>query len=199
MRSTGEIGLFRLVSETGVAAGVRRIEAITGEAAYEKARADEEAIRRASELLKTSPDKMIERVEVLTADLKTMRAELDKARKKMAEGKSQLQAEKHDDLGVSILIPEPCETIDEAKAIADSAKKSQNPTLAYVTTTSGEAVVASSAPTLFDAGKILKEIAASQGGRGGGRPDFAQGKVPPMGADERKRLFIETVKRVKAA
>lgn len=199
VRSTGEIGLFRLVSETGVAAGVRRIEAITGEAAYEKARADEEAIKKVSELLKTSPDKMLERVEALTADLKTLRAELDKARKKMAEGSSQLRAEKNDELGVELLIPDPCDSIDEAKAIADTAKKSSSPTLAYVTTTAGEAVVSSSAPALFDAGKILKEIAASQGGRGGGRPDFAQGKVPPMGADERKRLFIEMVKRVKAA
>lgn len=199
VRSTGEIGLFRLVSETGVAAGVRRIEAITGEAAYEKARADEDAVRKASELLKTSPDKMIERVEALTADLKSLRTELDKTRKKMAEGSSQLQAEKIDDLDVHILIPEPCDTIDEAKAIADNAKKSTSPTLAYVTTQAGEAVVTSSVPALYDAGKILKEIAAAHGGRGGGRPDFAQGKVPPMDAAERKRLFIETLKRVKAA
>jgi alanyl-tRNA synthetase len=199
VRSTGEIGLFRLVSETGVAAGVRRIEAITGEAAYEKARADESAVRKAAELLKTSPDKMIERVEMLTAELKALRAELDKTRKRMAEGSSQLQAEKHEELGVSILIPEPCDSIEEAKAIADTAKKSPSPTLAYVTTTAGEAVISSSAPALFDAGKILKEIAASRGGRGGGRPDFAQGRVPPMDADERRQLFIETVKRVKAA
>lgn len=199
VRSTGEIGLFRLVSETGVAAGVRRIEAITGEAAYEKARADEEAVKKASELLKTSPDKMIERVEALAADLKALRTELDKTRKKMAEGSSQLRAEKHEELGVHILIPEPFDSIDEAKAVADNIKKSPTPTLAYITTVAGEAVVTSSAPTLFDAGKILKEIAAAHGGRGGGRPDFAQGKVPAMEAGERKRLFIETLKRVKAA
>jgi alanyl-tRNA synthetase len=199
VRSTGEIGLFRLVSETGVAAGVRRIEAITGEAAYEKARTDEDAVKRAAELLKTSPDRMIERVEALAADLKTLRAELDKTRKKMAEGNRQLQAEKLDELGVHILIPDPFDSIDEAKAVADNAKKSATPTLAYITTVAGEAVVTSSAPTLYDAGKILKEIAAAHGGRGGGRSDFAQGKVPPMDAVERKRLFIETLKRVKAA
>lgn len=198
VRSTGEIGLFRLTSETGVAAGVRRIEAITGEAAYDKARADEAAVRKASELLKTSPDRMIERVEAMAADIKALRAELEKTRKRMAEGSSRLQAEKLEDLGVQILIPEPCDTIDEAKAIADTVKKSSSPTLAYVTTRAGEAVVSSSAPTMYDAGKILKEIAAAHGGRGGGRPDFAQGKVPHMEAGERKRLLIETLKRVKA-
>ncbi len=199
VRSTGEIGLFRLVSETGVAAGVRRIEAITGESAYEKARADEASVVRASELLKTSPDKMIERVEAMTAEVKSLRAELEKTRKKMAEGSSQLRAEKVDELGVQILIPEPCDTIDEAKAIADTAKKWPDPTLAYITTHSGEAVVSSGAPKMYDAGKILKEIAASHGGRGGGRADFAQGKVPAMEASERRRLFIETLKRVRVS
>lgn len=199
VRTTGEIGLFRLISETGVAAGVRRIEAITGEAAYQKARADEEMVKKTAELLKTSPDKLVERVEALTADLKSLRSELEKTRKRMAEGSSQLQAENLDELGIQILIPEPCDTIDEAKAIADTAKKSSSPTLAYITTQAGEAVVSSSVPALFDAGKILKEIAAAHGGRGGGRADFAQGKVPHMDAVERKRLFIETLKRVKAA
>lgn len=198
VRSTGEIGQFRFISETGVAAGVRRIEAITGEAAYERARADEEVVKRASELLKTSPDKMIERVEALAADLKSLRSELEKMRKKMAEGSSQPQAEKLDDLDVHILIPEPFDTIDEAKAVADNAKKSATPTLAFITTRTGEAVVTSSAPAMYDAGKILREIAAAHGGRGGGRPDFAQGKVPQMDAVERKRLFVETLKRLKA-
>lgn len=189
VRSTGEIGLFRLVSETGVAAGVRRIEAITGEAAYEKARADEDALRKAAELLKTSPDKMIERVEALTADLKTLRAELDKARKKMAEGSNELTPEKLEGFDVRIVVPRPYESADEAKAVADAIKKWNEPTLGYVTTAAGATFVSSSAPNLIDAGKFFKDIASSRNGRGGGRPDFAQGNMPLLTKDELKALL----------
>jgi alanyl-tRNA synthetase len=189
VRTTGEIGLFRLVSETGVAAGVRRIEAITGEAAYEKARADEEVIKRASEFLKTSPDKMLERVEALTADLKTLRAELDKARKKMAEGSDQLKPERLEGFGIQFVKPEPYESSEEAKTVADAIKKWQEPTLGYVSTAAGATFVSSSSPSLLDAGQFFKSIAASRHGRGGGRPDFAQGNMPLLTKEELKALL----------
>jgi alanyl-tRNA synthetase len=191
VKSTGEIGLFRIASETGVAAGVRRIEATTGEASYEKARADELAVRRTADMLKTSPDKVVERVEAILADVKSLRSELEKARKKMAAGSNQLQAEKLDGFGVQVLMPEPYESIDEAKAVADSVKKWPDPTVAYITTQAGATLVSSSAPGLLDAGKFLKDIAAKRGGRGGGRADFAQGSMPPLSKDELKQLLAD--------
>jgi alanyl-tRNA synthetase len=189
VRTTGEIGLFRIISETGVAAGVRRIEAITGESAYEKARMDEETLRRAAELLKTAPEKMVERVEAMLADLKSLKSELDKARKKLVEGNHQLQAEKLDGFDIHLLMPEPYESLDEAKAVADAAKKRPEPTVAYITTLAGATLISSSAPKVLDAGQFLKSVAAARQGRGGGRADFAQGSIPPLSKAEVSQLL----------
>ncbi|HWO56590.1 MAG TPA: alanine--tRNA ligase [bacterium] len=189
VRSTGEIGLFRIASETGVAAGVRRIEAITGEAAYAKARADDDALKRAAELLKTSPDKLIERVEALLAEFKSLKSDLDKARKRLVEGNHQLQAEKLDGFDIHLLMPEPYDSLDEAKAVADAAKKRPEPTVAYITTSAGATLISSSAPKVLDAGQFLKSVAAARQGRGGGRADFAQGSIPPLSKAEVSQLL----------
>jgi alanyl-tRNA synthetase len=200
VRTTGEIGLFRIVSENGVAAGVRRIEAITGEAAYEKARADEEAVKRASELLKTSPDKMIERVEAMMADLKLLRSELEKTRKKLASGATNaLPIEKLDDIGVEIVFVHLSDgSVDDAKAIADQMKTRADATVAFVSTEVNGTLIISASPSAtkkgLDAGKLLQSLASELGGRGGGRADFAQGKVSETSVERTKPLFLEKVR-----
>lgn len=185
VRSTGEIGQFRITTETGVAAGVRRIEAITGEAAYEKARDDERAIRRLAELLKTSPDKVVERVESTVEESRSLRNELAQSRKKLAADAGQaVQYEAMADLNLRFLFHRLSDgSAEEAAALADHAKAQSEAVVAVVAAPSGNLVVTASAAAVTrgaHAGKLLGVVAGRMGGRGGGRPDFAQGKVPSL-------------------
>jgi alanyl-tRNA synthetase len=180
--TTGEIGQLRITSETGVAAGVRRIEAITGEAAYEKARTDEEAVRRIAELLRTSPDKVVDRVESAFAENRTLRNELAQTRKKLAAGATEsVQTENIDDIGIKILFQRLSDgTPDDATALADHAKEQSEAMVAVVASSEGNLVVSASKPAAkrgVHAGRLLGKIAGHLGGRGGGRPDFAKGKA----------------------
>ncbi len=80
-RNTGQIALFKIVSESGVAAGVRRIEAVTGPKAYELVRAEEQRLSRLADLLKAPADAIEKRVATLRDDLRAMQKQLDEARK----------------------------------------------------------------------------------------------------------------------
>jgi alanyl-tRNA synthetase len=198
--STGEIGLFRITSETGVAAGVRRIEAITGETAYEKARADEAAVQRAAELLRTSSDKVVDRVESAVAEIRNLRSELSQTRKKLAAGANQtVQAEELDSLGVKFLFQHLTDgSPDDAAALADHAKEQSDAMIALVASSSGNlAAGASKAATKrgVHAGKLLGKVAEQLGGRGGGRPDFAKGKAQTLDAwDKAKDVFVNELR-----
>src|SRR5690606_24515715 len=80
VRHTGEIGLFRIVSESGVASGVRRIEAVTGSASYRRVLEQEARLRDAAALLKTSPDNLLRRIEQLLESNRELERQLEKAR-----------------------------------------------------------------------------------------------------------------------
>ena len=89
VRNTSEIGIFKIVAETGVAAGVRRIEAVTGPGAYEMLRGEERALRRIAELLKTPVDGLEKRVAGLIEERRALERRLDEA---MRGGGDQLQS-----------------------------------------------------------------------------------------------------------
>ena len=83
LKNTAQVGSFKIVSENGIAAGVRRIEALTGEGALAHYQAQEEEIRTLSALAKTSPDKLVARVEQILAEQKELAKELEKLKAKM--------------------------------------------------------------------------------------------------------------------
>jgi len=194
--TTGEIGQLRITSETGVAAGVRRIEAITGEAAYEKARADEASVRQIAELLHTSTDKVVDRVETAFSENRDLRNELAQARKKLAAGATEsVQTESIDDIGIKILFQRLSDgTPEDATALADHAKGQTDDVVAVVASSEGNLVVSASktaAKRGVHAGKLLGKIAEHLGGRGGGRPDFAKGKAGSLDAwDSAKDVLV---------
>ncbi|GAB4324049.1 MAG: alanine--tRNA ligase [Candidatus Zixiibacteriota bacterium] len=200
VKSTGEIGQFRITSETGVAAGVRRIEAVTGEAAYEKARNDTATISRVSDLLRTSPEKIVDRVESVIEEMRTLRNELNQTRKKLAQGAtSTITPQSLDNLGVKYIYHLMDDgSADDAVAIADHTKGQSDPVVAVVAVSSGNLVIAASKAATklgVNAGKLMGVVAGHLDGRGGGRPDFAKGKAGSLDNwDSGKDVFLNELR-----
>jgi alanyl-tRNA synthetase len=180
-RATGDIGLFKIVSESGIAAGVRRLEALTGLGALEHMRRQEELLQRVAGLLKTSPKDLPERVEKLLEERRLLERELEKARaEKRGAASSDLSEGARLVNGVSLVSArldgaearDLRSLVDELKARLGSgivllaAEKAGSVTLALGVTRD--------LCERFPAGDLVREVAAVVGGRGGGRPDFAQ-------------------------
>jgi alanyl-tRNA synthetase len=179
---TGDLGLFKILSESGVAAGVRRIEAVTGEGALGWAQATERSIGETAALLRAAPSQVKERVEKLQAQLKEKDREIEELKRKLISGSgADVTANAKEQAGVKVLgaVVE----IGDAKALremADQLKDKLSPAVILLGTQSkdGRALLACSvskdATDRFKAGDIVKDAAAIVGGGGGGRPDFAQ-------------------------
>jgi alanyl-tRNA synthetase len=180
-RATGDVGLLKIVSESGIAAGVRRLEALTGLGALEHMRRQEELLQRVAGLLKTSPKDLVERVEKLLEERRLLERELERARaEKRGAATSDLSQGAREVNGVSLVTArldgaearDLRSLVDELKTRLGSgivllaAEKEGSVTLALGVTgdLSGR----------FPAGDLVREVAAVVGGRGGGRPDFAQ-------------------------
>ena len=194
VRATGEIGSFRVTSETGVAAGVRRIEAVVGHAADARSREERHALRAASDVLKTDPGNLVERVAGLVDEMKQLRKALDKARK--SGGGQDIDAWLAEAVKVDG-VPVVARTVDvDARptlaALVDRLRdKAPGAVIALGAKLDGAAVViAATGPNLkgdarFHAGQLVKAITGQLDGRGGGRPDFAQGGGKDVEALER--------------
>lgn len=184
-RRTGEIGLFRIVSESGVAAGVRRIECLTGSGALDSLKRLEADVRELSDLLKVAPGEVVARTRRLSEQLKEKERELAEVKLKMASASSgdaqareikgvQVHAQRTDGLDVNGM-----------RALADQLRdKLRSGVVALGAANDGKVsllvVVTKDLVGRLKAGELIKEMAAEVGGTGGGRPEMAQagGKNP---------------------
>lgn len=182
LKNTAQIGSFKIVSENGIAAGVRRIEALTGEGALAHYQAQEEEIRTLAQITKTSPDKLVARVEQLLAEQKELAKELEKLKAKMAGGAADEMLNKKVDInGVAVLAAEVKDMDGNAmRTLGDQLK---NKLGSGIIVLAGEAggkvslVVMATDDVVkkgAHAGNIIKAAAAVCGGGGGGRPNMAQ-------------------------
>ncbi|MGB1907176.1 MAG: DHHA1 domain-containing protein, partial [Spongiibacter sp.] len=179
---TGDIGLIRIVSESGVAAGVRRIEAVTGAAALAEANADRARLQAACAALKTGSDNFDSKLAQLLASHREQQKELERLKAKLATaGSRDLAAEAEEINGIRLLAVK----IDGAdpKTLRDSVDQLKNKlgsAVVLLATADGDkvALVAGVTKDLVGrvkAGDVMKVAAAAVGGKGGGRPDMAQG------------------------
>jgi alanyl-tRNA synthetase len=188
--ATGDIGFFVIVSESGVAAGTRRIEALTGAGAVQWAQNLRAGHERIIEALKVNPEQAVESIERLQTEGKRLARELTQARTKLAmgggaEGSGQAEAA-IDVAGVKLARRKVADLDKDAlRGLADSLKaqiKSGIVVLASTNDGKVQIVVAVTADLIgrIKAGQIVKELAPIVGGSGGGRPDFAEagGKQP---------------------
>ncbi|MBM4297442.1 MAG: alanine--tRNA ligase, partial [Deltaproteobacteria bacterium] len=184
---SGEIGLFKLHSEGGVAAGVRRVEAFTGEGALELIRAYEARLTEIGNLVRGSADDAIDKVKRLLDRQKELEREIEKLRGQLEKDQiPELLAKKQSINGANVLIAA-LEGTDakQLRDISDQLKDKLGAGVVVLAAASGDTVslvssVSKELTKKFHAGNIIKELARIVGGGGGGRPDFAQagGKDP---------------------
>jgi alanyl-tRNA synthetase len=179
---TGDIGLFRILSEAGVAANVRRIEALTGQAALAHDQRQEEILRQMASILKSTPETAADRLGRLIREQREMEKEVAALKAKLLTGKSEelLSGIREVD-GIRVMSREleassPKELRDFADRVKDKLKSgiillgARNEGKAMLT-----CVVTKDLTGRFKAGEIIAQLAEIVGGRGGGRPDMAQG------------------------
>jgi alanyl-tRNA synthetase len=185
VRHTSEIGSFRIVTETGVASGVRRIEAVTGTVAYKRAVAQDEALRGIAARLKTTPENLARRVDQLVDEVRDLQKQLEKARQSgSGDVVSQLVQNAQNVDGVKVIAAEVhVASNDELRTLGDRIRAAMGSAAAVLIARLGDRVALFSlvSDDLISRGvradAIVKEIAALTGGTGGGRPHMAQGGV----------------------
>jgi len=185
--ASGEIGLFKLQSEGGVAAGVRRIEALTGQGALDLIHNYEQRLREIGNLVRGSADDAVDKVQKLLERQRELEKEIAKLRGQFEKDRiPDLMAKRTQLDGASVLISE-VDSVDakQLRDIADQLKEKIGSGVVVLASAGADNVslVASVSKELtkrYHAGNIIKELAAIVGGGGGGRPDFAQagGKEP---------------------
>jgi len=184
VRATGEIGLFKIVAEGAVSAGVRRVEAVTGEAALAYIGETEKALARAAAALKVPPAEVPARIEAVIEERRRLERELSDLRRKLATGDAGAAPTYEEVGGVRFagrVVEVPAR---ELKGLADEIRKRLGSgVVALVSPMDGKAsIVVSVSPDLtgrFSAVALAQAASAAVGGRGGGgRPDMAQGGGP---------------------
>jgi alanyl-tRNA synthetase len=177
---TGDIGLFKIVSESGVAAGVRRIEAVTGQGALEYVQHIEVTVSKAAQALKASPDEIGTRIAAMQDQVKALEKELAQAKGKLASNQGdELVSSAVDVKGVKVL----CAKLDGADTKAlretmDKLKDKLKSAAIVLAAVDGDKVhiaagVTSDVMGRIKAGDLVNFVAAQVGGKGGGKPDMA--------------------------
>ena len=181
VKRTGDIGLFKIITESGIASGVRRIEASTGQQALDHIHRREKQFADISSLLKVAPDEATTRLSQMLDNIKRLEKEVVRVKSKMASGQGEdIVAKAKTVNGVTMLatvLPDSDvallrQTVDQLKAKLKSA-------VILLASVSGEKVILIAGVTndltnKFKAGELVNYVANQVGGKGGGRPDLAQ-------------------------
>jgi alanyl-tRNA synthetase len=183
---TGDIGLFKITEETGIAQGVRRLEAVTGEGALGYVQRLEDELSQAAGRMRATPFQVAQAVERLQQGLKERDKKIEELQRKLASGGGKdLLAEAREIDGVKVLVSRT--DVADPKALREVADQLRDKLKSGVVVLGGVgdegkvalvAAVTSDLVKRYNAGKIIAQVAAAIGGRGGGKPDLAQGGGP---------------------
>jgi alanyl-tRNA synthetase len=187
---TGDIGPFKITSESSVAAGIRRIEALTGTGALEYFQDQERTLKETAALLKTAPHALAERIHKLLEQQKELEKEIERVK---AQAMSRQFGPSGQDIreidGIKVLSQQV--NVDSPKDLRVMLDNLKDQIKSGVVVLGGEAAdgkamlicgVTKDLTHRFSAGEIIKTLSAKVGGTGGGRPDMAQGGGPNSGA-----------------
>ena len=180
VRRTGDIGLFKITYEGSISAGVRRIEAITGELALEKFQEATAQLARMGELLRTSESGVLEQTEKLLENQKILERQLDQLKTRLAH--QQMETLKGRKVNGATVVAEKLEGLDskQLRSLADSLRNKWGSTVIVIASVNDSTVsivsaVSKDLTAKVQAGKLVGEVAKAIGGKGGGRPDMAEG------------------------
>lgn len=177
---TGDIGLFKIVSESGISSGVRRIEAVTGKGALALIEKEEQTLRQICEIVKSNADDVLDKVQQLANNTKSLEKQLEQLKSKMASSAgSDLASQAEEIAGVNVLV-----AVVEGfnpKTLRDTADQLKNKlgssVVVLITAAEGKvSIVAGVSKDLtgkVKAGDLANMVAVQVGGKGGGRPDMA--------------------------
>lgn len=203
VENTRNISAFKIVSESGVAAGVRRIEALTGMGLIAYYNQVEKQLGEIAKVLKAAPSEAARKVMAMQEEIKTLSKENDKLKAKMAKAAAgDITSEATEISGIRVLIKQLADVdMNAMRDLGDEAKQKLGEAVVVFATEAGgkvnlmatatEGAIAKGA----HAGNLIKEIAALVGGGGGGRPNMAQaGGKNPSGIPEALEKAVEVVK-----
>jgi alanyl-tRNA synthetase len=182
VRATGEIGFFTITYEGGIGAGIRRIEALTGPGAFQRFKRDARVLSDLRQLLKAQPDEEMEKLQRLTAQQRDLERQFESLQMRFATAQSQDYFSQVQTVNGMKVLALRLENFDRKalRAFVDTAKERLGSGVVVVGSAEDGKVnlVAGVTPDLtarISAGTIVGEVAALTGGKGGGRPDMAQG------------------------
>jgi alanyl-tRNA synthetase len=185
VRTTGQIALFRIVSETGVAAGVRRVEAVTGRGAFETVRREETALRDAAALLRTREENLLPRIRQLLEQQRELQRQLERARATAAADPVAALLAGAVDVDGARVIAASVDVADaaELRELGDRLRERLGSGVAVLAATLGDraSLLAVATDDLVTRGVradlVARDVAAHAGGRGGGKPHMAQAGI----------------------
>ena len=184
VRTTGQIGLFRITSESGVAAGVRRIEAVTGREAFQRVRRDEATLREAAGILRTKEENLLPRIRQVVDQTRDLQKQLEKARTSGGGDVVQSLVDSATSVdGMRVVVSGGgYGSVDDMKALGDRLRERLGSGVAVLAELEGKPMlVAVVTDDLIQRGiradAVVREVAALVGGKGGGKPHIAQAGV----------------------
>jgi alanyl-tRNA synthetase len=201
---TGNIGLFKILGESSVASGVRRIEALTGEAAVDYVQQTSKIVRDTARLVKEKPEVVPQRIEKILADQKTLKKEIEKLKAQIAamstdDAKEQIKTINN----IKVIVKKVAvDTTAALRDLADRFKEKIKSGIVVLGSVAGSkvlliVVVSKDLADRYHAGNIIKQVAAIVGGGGGGRPDMAQaGGTKPEKLDAALNKAYEVIEKI---
>ncbi|MEN8211142.1 MAG: DHHA1 domain-containing protein, partial [Thermodesulfobacteriota bacterium] len=200
-KQSGDIGLFKILSEGGIASGVRRIEAVTAQAALDFIHNDQDLISSSANLLKGSKEDVVLKIETLLKDKKSLEKQLNAFKaKKASKSVENIDDEIREINGIKIISKKvEIENPSQLRDLADKFKTKIGSGIILLGAKSGEkalliSVVTKDLTKSYKAGDIVKQAAKIVGGGGGGRPDMAQaGGTKPENLDKALESIFKTL------